>query len=124
MLLDSRSVDQSVIANLPSQDTCDVRGMLVEERCKHVNDAAQLYNSIPRATLLATGAFSLVPGPQGMWTLSAMQELGERPRFDWNQVYNIGKNEDSLTGSAVMIIDTTMQVERWRTKTVSLHEAP
>ena len=100
------------LANLPPENMFDVKGMLIEQRFKHVKNATELYEAIPRVTPLARDAFVPIPGRQGMWKLLAMKELEERPKFDWNQLYNLGKTE------APMLEDTKMQVERLETRTM------
>ena len=45
-----------------------------------------------------------------MWKLEAMRELEERPRFDWNQLYNLPKTKEPMTDPAVMMKDTSMGV--------------
>ena len=74
------------LADLPPENTFDVKGMLIQERYKHVKDAAELYKAIPRIVPLARDAFVPIPGRHGMWKLLAMKELEERPRFDWNHI--------------------------------------
>ena len=112
------------LAKLPPAHKFDVKGSLVEERFKHVKDAAELYKAIPRITPLAMDAFSPVPGRHGMWKLNAMKELEERPKFDWNQLYNLAKTEESMTDSDARIEDTRMEVERLEIKDTSACEAP
>ena len=90
----------------------DVQGMLIQEKFKHVKNATELYEAIPHISPLARDAFVPIPGRHGMWKLLAMKELEERPKFDWNQLYNLEKTE------APMVEDTRMQVESLEIRTI------
>ena len=100
------------LANLPPANMFDVKGMLIEQRFKHVKNATELYEAIPRVTPLSSDAFVPIPGREGMWRLLAMNDLEERPKFDWYQLYNLGKTE------APMVQDTNMQMERLEIRTM------
>ena len=98
------------LANLPSPHMQDVKGLLIEQRFKHVKNAADLYEAIPRIEPLAADAFKPIDGRPGMWKLLAMKELEDRPRFDWNQLYNLPKTQEPITDSAVTPDAANMEV--------------
>ena len=100
------------LANLPPESMFDVKGMLIQEKFKHVKNARELYDAIPRISPLAKNAFDPIPGRPGMWKLLAMKDLDERPKFDWNQLYNLEKTK------APMVEDSRMQVESLETRTM------
>ena len=74
----------------------DLKGLLVEQSFKHVKTAAELYQAIPSIEPLAMDAFEPIDRRPGMWKLKAMQELEARPRFEWNQLYNLPKPEEPI----------------------------
>ena len=100
------------LASLPPESMWDVKGMLIQEKFKHVKNATELYEAIPRISPLARDAFVPIPGRHGMWKLLAMKELEERPKFDWNQLYNLEKTE------APIVEETRMQVESLEIRTI------
>ena len=102
------------LAGLPSPHMKDLKGLLVEQSFKHVKSAPELYDSIPSIEPLAMDAFEPIPGRPGMWKLKAMQELEARPRFEWNQLYNLPKPEEPIETKDTSMAVTNVEVrEMW-----------
>ena len=98
------------LASLPSPNMQDIKGMMIEQRFKDVKTAKELYEAIPSIEPLAANAFTPIVGRPGMWRLEAMEEMDKRPRFEWNQLYNLPKTEEPTTDPAVIMKDTSMEV--------------